>query len=212
MRRNLLAAWAAIAIAIAIVPASAHADQGGSFGSWISDLFGWHVPLEGRVSDMVEARQDSVQDNGLERERLLMSRSAAGTAGFSAASTSPSAMPAGLFREKRASIVLQLEEAVNGLKGTAVQLSGFISDAEGDGSDMTAAESALGQADGDVDAASAEVGTLAGYEPPAAADGTVDVSAAQGELDGAVSAIGTARDSLQSVIDIASASADRDFQ
>jgi hypothetical protein len=201
-----------IAIALSIPTSMAYAAGTHSgWNGWLSGLFSWHVSLPGHLGDIFDARKDNLDSGSMERDQLLNERrsvlgniAASTSAGYFSASTSPSTLSAALFEKKRATIVAELSIAAKGLETSKADLTDFIVRGAASGDDMGAAQNALAQADQDIAAANDAISALSAYEPIASSTSSmVDLTIPQSDLDDAISAIQTARDDLQSAIQLA---------
>jgi len=199
----------AFSLSALLLPLAANAEGASQSTGWLSNIFNWQKNLSG----LFETRKDSVESNSIARDQLLNWRrgtisidaSTTNEGSLSAvdslASSSPVFITYGLFEEKKAALVTELMATENSLRSDASALSGLIADKAAKGSDMSAANASLTEADADIDAAHSAIADFESYEQDAASSsGLVDLEVPQSYLTKAVAAIRTAKAALKSTI------------
>ena len=214
-------------VTVFLLPISASAQTTSGLTNWLSSIFNWQKPIIGRMSNLFEARKDSVENNNIERNRLLdwrrgvvpLDSSSSDSSSSSTttqlsypatlsgdASTSPVFIPLNIFQEKKSAITVELFTALNSLETNAGDLADFIATGSTSGNDMTLAQNALDQANVDINNANQSIGDFENYEPDVASSSIasssdmVNLQVPQSYLDTATMAIRTAKDSLESAI------------
>lgn len=174
-----------------------------------SGIASWFIS---HLSNLFEARKDTVESNSLERNQLLLWRRGIVSIDTSSssnveASTSPVFISKDIFEEKRSAIVVELLTAENSLKTSESELADFIDNSTASGKGMNVADTILAEADVDIDNADQAISTFTNYNPSVASSSDpIDLQAPQAYLEAAITAIQTAKASLQYAIDIAGSS------
>jgi hypothetical protein len=197
---------------IFLAPLGANAQTPSGMASWLSHVLNWHTPLLSHVSNLLETRRDNVENTGVERNQLLnwrkgtISITSSPTVFDTDASSSPVLISYSLFKEKKASIIVELLSAENSLKASRSKLYTFIDATALQDNDMSELNTSLAQVDTDIIDADSAIQTFENYEPATSTSDLVDLKIPQSYFDVAISMIQTARNSLKSAISLTSSS------
>jgi len=180
-----------------ILPFNAHAQNSSGEFSWLTKIFNWNMPVVSHLTNLFEARKDTVESNSLERNQLLNWKRGI----VSIASSSPVLISASVFEQKRSLIVAELMTAENGLRSSRSKLADFIDNSQLGGDATSSVGDILVEADADISDVDSAIATFRDYEPvTASSSDLIDLSLPQTYLNNAIMAIQRARASLKSAI------------